>query len=122
MTDGDKTKRKIWGAIIKKRFETGYPYIFFTDTVNNHAPKVYKDKGLKINNSNLCSEISISNSADESFVCVLSSINLLHWDEIKETDAVETMVYFLDAVNEEFVRKTEGVKFMEAPHKFSKNP
>jgi ribonucleoside-diphosphate reductase alpha chain len=121
MTDGDKTKRKIWAAIIKKRFETGYPYIQFTDTVNNHAPKVYKDKKLKINNSNLCSEIELSNGVDESFVCVLSSINILHWDEIKETDAVETMVYFLDAVNEEFVKKTEGVKFMEAPHKFAKN-
>ena len=121
MIDGDKTNRKIWGLIIKKRFETGYPYIQFTDTVNNNSPKVYKDKGLKINNSNLCSEIELSNSPDESFVCVLSSINLLHWDEIKETDAVETMVYFLDAVNEEFIRKTEGVKFMEAPHKFAKN-
>lgn len=121
MIDGDKLNRKIWGLIIKKRFETGYPYIQFADTVNNNAPKVYKDKGLKINNSNLCSEIELSNSADESFVCVLSSINLLHWDEIKETDAVETMVYFLDAVNEEFLRKTDGVKFMEASHKFAKN-
>jgi ribonucleoside-diphosphate reductase alpha chain len=121
MTDGDKTKRKIWAAIIKKRFETGYPYIFFTDTVNNNAPQVYKDKGMKIHNSNLCSEVLNSTSDDESFVCVLSSINLLHWDEIKETDAVETMVYFLDSVNEEFVRKTETMKFMEAPHKFAKN-
>jgi ribonucleoside-diphosphate reductase alpha chain len=121
MIDGDKTNRKIWGLIIKKRFETGYPYIQFTDTVNNNSPKVYKDKGLKINNSNLCSEIELSNSPDESFVCVLSSINLLHWDEIKETDAVETMVYFLDAVNEEFIKKTDGVKFMEAAHKFAKN-
>jgi ribonucleoside-diphosphate reductase alpha chain len=121
MIDGDKSNRKIWGLIIKKRFETGYPYIFFTDSVNNNAPQAYKDKGLRINNSNLCSEISLSNSADESFVCVLSSINLLHWDEIKETDAVETMVYFLDAVNEEFIRKTDGVKFMEASHQFAKN-
>ena len=121
MIDGSKLNRKIWGLIIKKRFETGYPYIQFTDTMNNNSPKVYRDKGLKINNSNLCSEIGLSNSPDESFVCVLSSINLLHWDEIKETDAVETMVYFLDAVNEEFIRKTDGVKFMEAPHLFAKN-
>jgi ribonucleoside-diphosphate reductase alpha chain len=121
MIDGNKSNRKIWGLIIKKRFETGYPYIQFTDTVNNNAPQAYKDKGLKINNSNLCSEIGLSNSPDESFVCVLSSINLLHWDEIKETDAVETMIYFLDAVNEEFIKKTDGVKFMEAAHKFAKN-
>jgi ribonucleoside-diphosphate reductase alpha chain len=48
-------------------------------------------------------------------------LNLLHWDEIVETDAVETLIYFLDAVNEEFVQKTVGLKFMEAPHNFAKN-
>lgn len=264
MMEGDKDKRKIWGQIIKKKFETGYPYIFFTDTVNNNAPQVYKDKGKKINASNLCvapetelltkngvfqikslegkevevwngecwsetkviktgenqklihiwfekeeldydelndlwvteyhkfylsdgtevaakdlkdgdiletfvdplrvyreddgkrtfkvsltteyrfddtycvneplrhkavfngvltgncSEIALSSDEENSFVCVLSSLNLLHWDKIKETDAVETLIYFLDAVNEEFVRKTDGVKFMETAHNFAK--
>jgi len=121
MLDGDKDKRAIWGKVIQKRFETGYPYIFFTDNVNKAAPKVYKDKGRKINASNLCSEIMLSSNETESFVCVLSSLNLLHWDEIKETDAVETMIYFLDSVNEEFVRKTEGMKFMDHAHNFAKN-
>lgn len=120
MMEGDKDKRKIWGQIIKKKFETGYPYIFFTDTVNNNAPQVYKDKGKKINASNLCSEITLLSDEENSFVCVLSSLNLLHWDKIKETDAVETLIYFLDAVNEEFVRKTDGVKFMETAHNFAK--
>jgi ribonucleoside-diphosphate reductase alpha chain len=54
MLDGDKEARKIWGQVIKKRFESGYPYIFFTDNANNQAPQIYKDKGLTINNSNLC--------------------------------------------------------------------
>jgi ribonucleoside-diphosphate reductase alpha chain len=121
MIAGDKTKRKIWAKVIQKRFETGYPYIFFTDTINKNAPQVYKDKGKKIYASNLCTEIALSTSESESFVCVLSSLNLLHWDQIKETDAVETLIYFLDAVNEEFVRKTEGVKFMESAHNFAKN-
>ena len=121
MVDGDKDKRKIWAKVIQKRFETGYPYIFFTDSVNNNAPQVYKDKGLKINSSNLCSEIALASSENESFVCVLSSLNLLHWDEIVQTDAIETLIYFLDAVNEEFVQKTVGLKFMEAPHNFAKN-
>jgi len=121
MIGGDKDKRSIWGKIVKKRFETGYPYIFFTDTVNKNAPQVYKDKGYKINSSNLCSEITLQSNADESFVCVLSSLNLLHWDEIKETDAVETLVYFLDTVNQEFVDKTKDMRFMEAPHEFAKN-
>jgi ribonucleoside-diphosphate reductase alpha chain len=119
VVDGDKQKRKIWGTIIRKRYETGYPYIFWTDTANNNAPEVYKDKGKKIYASNLCTEIFLSSEEDESFVCDLSSLNLVKWDEIKETDAIETLVYFLDAVMSEFIEKTRGVKFMEAPHNFA---
>jgi ribonucleoside-diphosphate reductase alpha chain len=121
MLDGDKQKRSLWGKIIKKRCETGYPYVFFSDTVNKNAPDVYKKKDKKIYASNLCSEICLSSSESESFVCVLSSINLLHWDEIVKTDAVETLIYFLDSVNEEFVNKTSGIKFMGAAHNFAKN-
>ena len=75
VVDGDKEKRKIWGKIIKKRYETGYPYIFWTDTANNNAPQVYKDKDKKIYASNLCTEIFLSSEEDESFVCDLSSLN-----------------------------------------------
>ena len=121
MLEGDKDKRKIWGLVIKKRFESGYPYLFFTDNANNQAPQVYKDKGLKINNSNLCTEIFLSNQDDESFVCDLSSINLERWNELESTDAIETLVYFLDAVMTEFIHKTDGVPFMEAPRKFAIN-
>jgi ribonucleotide reductase alpha subunit len=262
LVEGDKEKRKVWAKVIQKRFETGYPYIMFVDTANKNAPKVYKDKKLKIKASNLCvspdtmlltregeirigdhegrevevwngrqwsktnivktgenqkliklnfikrefddndtetttwgsistteyhkfylkngnevrakelksgdtllsfhnergrmfrvevldvedggtsdtycvneplehkavfngiltgncSEIQLFSDEENSFVCVLSSLNLLHWDEIKETDAVETMVCFLDAVCEEFIRKTEGVKYMEAARNFA---
>jgi ribonucleoside-diphosphate reductase alpha chain len=121
MIGGDKEKRKIWGKVIQKRFESGYPYILFSDTVNNNAPQVYKDKGKKIWASNLCSEIMLSSDKDESFVCNLSSINLERWDELKETDAVKTLVYFLDAVMTEFINKTENMRFMEAPRKFAMN-
>jgi ribonucleoside-diphosphate reductase alpha chain len=57
-----------------------------------------------------CSEIALHNSEEESFVCVLSSMNLLHYDEWKDTDAVETMVYFLDAVVTEFLTKIENLR------------
>ena len=67
-----------------------------------------------------CSEIELLSDEKNSFVCVLSSLNLLHWDEIIETDAVETLIYFLDTVNEEFIRKTENMKFMETAHYFAK--
>ena len=121
MIDGDKDKRRRWGSVIKKRSETGYPYVFFTDNANNQAPQVYKDKEYKINASNLCSEIFLPSSENESFVCCLSSLNLLWWDEIEKTDAVETMTMFLDAVMTEFIEKTKGSRLMEAAHNFAKN-
>jgi len=121
MIDGDKEKRKVWGKVIQKRFESGYPYLFFSDTVNKNAPRVYKEKNKRIHASNLCSEIALSSSPDESFVCNLSSMNLLHYDEWKDTDAVQTLVMFLDAVMTEFINKTEGIPYMEAPRKFAVN-
>jgi|TARA_R110001583_G_scaffold12547_3_gene55610 ribonucleoside-diphosphate reductase alpha chain len=120
MVEGDRKKRSTWASVIRKRFETGYPYLFFTDNANNGAPKAYKDKNLKISASNLCSEIALHSSEKESFVCCLSSLNLLKWNEIVETDAIETLVYFLDAVMEEYIHKTEGIPFMKASNEFAK--
>ena len=115
MIDGDKDKRKIWGKVVQKRYESGYPYIMFSDTVNKNRPK----ESDKIFASNLCSEICLSTTEEESFVCCLSSMNLLHYEEWKETDAVKVLTRFLDTVIEEFIEKTEGLPFMEAPRKFS---
>lgn len=116
----DKDKIKIWGAIIKKRFESGYPYLFFSDTSNNAAPIVYKNKGKRIHASNLCNEIHLSSTDDESFVCVLSSMNLLHYYEWKDTDAVKVLTYFLDTVTTEYINKTVNLKYMAAAHNFAK--
>ena len=115
MLDGDKDKRKIWGKVVQKRYESGYPYIMFSDTVNKNKPK----ESGKIYASNLCSEICLSTTEDASFVCCLSSMNLLHYEEWKETDAVQVLTKFLDTVIEEFIDKTEGLPFMDAPRKFS---
>lgn len=110
MIEGNEEKRAIWAKVIQRRGEIGYPYIMFTDTMNKKSPDVYQDKGAKIYNSNLCSEIALHNSEEESFVCVLSSMNVLHYDEWKDTDAVETMTYFLDAVVTEFLTKIEDIR------------
>ncbi len=124
MIDGDLEKRKLRGEILKQRSEVGYPYIFFRDTVNKNKPEVYKD--LPIVQSNMCAEIMLPNNADESFVCCLSSINILHRDEIIKTDAIETMTYFLDTVMEDFIQKLEAEtdplknSFMERPLRFAK--
>jgi ribonucleoside-diphosphate reductase alpha chain len=72
--------------------------------------------GILVHN---CSEISLPSSIDETFTCVLSSINLLHWDEIVQTDAIETMVYFLDTVVTEFINKTEGLYYHQKARKFA---
>ena len=121
MVDGDKEKRKIWAKVIQKRFESGYPYIMFSDTVNKNKPQVYKDNRMKVWASNLCSEICLSTNNDESFVCDLSSMNVLHYDEWKESDAVETLVAFLDAVMSEFIEKGEGVPYLYRAVNFAKN-
>lgn len=121
MITGNQEKREVWAKVLRKRKETGYPYLFFSDTVNNNKPKVLKDHNYPIWASNLCSEIALPSSRDWTFVCNLSSMNLVTWDEWKETDAVETMTYFLDAVMEEYIRKTKGVRFMETAHNFAKH-
>ena len=120
MKDGDKEKRKVWAKVLKKRSETGFPYLMFEDNVNNHLPQVYKDKGMKVKTSQLCSEILEYTDDEKSFTCCLSSINLLHWDEIKNTDVIETLTYFLDTVLTEFIEKADGIPFMEKTVKFAK--
>lgn len=117
MIKGDPEKRNIWAKVIQRRVEIGYPYIFFTDTVNNNTVDVYKDNNLKINHSNLCSEIALPNNDKWSFVCNLSSMNLLYYDEWKNTDAVETMIYFLDAVMTDFLLKLEKLRDSEEKEK-----
>ncbi len=132
MIAGDAKKRAIWAKVIQRRGEIGYPYIFFNDKANKGAPEVYKEKDLKILASNLCTEIMLPSNEKWSFVCVLSSLNVLHYDKWKDTDAVETMVYFLDAVITEFLDKLDVYRdsddredrqtflFMERAYNFAK--
>jgi ribonucleoside-diphosphate reductase alpha chain len=117
--EGDKKARKLWAKVLQRRSEIGYPYILFTDNINNNKPDIYKDKDMPIYASNMCSEIALPSNPDETFTCVLSSINLLHWDELKETDAIETLTYFLDTVVTEFINKTEGKEYYRRARNFA---
>jgi Ribonucleotide reductase, alpha subunit len=85
MLDGDAEKREKWAEIIETRINIGVPYIVFRDNMNDGKPQVYKDKDYQINASNLCTEIALPASPDESFVCCLSSMNAVHYDEWKIT-------------------------------------
>jgi len=117
MKAGDSEKRKIWAKIIQKRNEFGFPYIMFKDNSNKNTP--YKELGLDITASNLCSEIQLPTDSFNSFVCCLGSINLLHWDEIKETDAIEVYTMFLNAVMDEFIIKSYKMPGMSRAHRFA---
>lgn len=116
---GEPKNRKIWSRIIKKRFETGYPYIFFSDTANREKPEWYKNAQNIIHASNLCSEISLPSNSSESFVCCLLSLNVLHYDEWKNTDLVKVATFLLDTVMSEYINKLEHIPFMEAARKFA---
>jgi len=120
MLDGDAEKRETWAEIVETRINVGVPYIIFRGNMNDGKPQVYKDKGYEINASNLCTEIALPATPEESFVCCLSSMNALHYDDWKDTDAVETLTWFLDAVMEEFIQKAEGTQFMERAVRFAK--
>ena len=132
MVDGDVKKRTVWAKVLQRRGEMGYPYVFFSDNANNGSVDVYQEKEHRIYASNLCTEIMLPSNDNWSFVCVLSSINLLHYDKWKNTDAVETMVFFLDAVITEFIEKLDAYRdssdrddrqtflFMERAYNFAK--
>ena len=120
MIDGDENKREVWAKVLESRQQKGLPYLFFTDNVNRNKPQIYKDLNLQINASNLCSEIALPSSIDESFVCCLASMNLELYDEWKDTNTVKLAIYFLDAVMSEFIDKTEDNHFLQAAHNFAK--
>lgn len=117
MKAGDGDKRKIWAKVIQRRNEFGFPYIMFKDNSNNNSP--YNKLGLEITASNLCSEIQLPTDSFNSFVCCLGSINLLHWDEIKDTDAIETYTLFLNAVMDEFINKACVLPGMKRAYRFA---
>lgn len=120
MIDGDTEKRVVWAKVLESRQQKGLPYIFFTDNINRNKPQVYKDKNLKIHSSNLCSEIALPSNFDESFICCLSSMNLELYDEWKDTGAVKLAIYFLDAVLQEFIAKTEDNYYLASANRFAK--
>lgn len=112
MINGDAQKQELFGEVLRTRLISGSPYLVFIDNVNRQNPECYKDRGLKVSTSNLCSEITLHTDEDHSFVCVLSSLNLAKFDEWKDwtgssgKSVVELSIYFLDAVVTEFLRKT----------------
>lgn len=119
MIEGDTKKRKVWAKTLKKRSESGYPYLMFLDNVNEGRPQAYKDKGMEITSSQLCSEIMEYNDEHKTFTCCLSSVNLLHFEQWADTDLINIMMRFLDTVLDEFIEKASDIPFLEKAVKFA---
>ena len=110
---GDAEARKRWSALIRKRRQTGEPYIMFKGNVNNQNPEAYKKNNLKVFMTNICSEITLATDESHSFVCCLSSLNLAKFEEWKDTDLIYTATWFLDGVMEEFLQKAKNMRGFE---------
>jgi len=96
--------RELWQAILDMRMHTGEPYIHFIDTSNRMMPQFQKDKGLRINQSNLCSEIILPTDKNRTAVCCLSSVNLEYYDEWKNDPLfLADMAEMLDNVLQYFI-------------------
>lgn len=119
MKAGDMDKRELWAMVIDSRNRTGFPYIFFTDNVNDNTVDVYKDSQARINSSNMCTEILLPSTEEESFVCDLVGMNLVKFDEWKDTDAVRIAVYIADAVLEEFIQAYSEKPFIQRAIRFA---
>jgi ribonucleoside-diphosphate reductase alpha chain len=96
--------KHLWQQILEIRMHTGEPYIHFIDTSNKHLPQFLKDKGLRINQSNLCSEIILPTNEKRTAVCCLSSLNLEKFDEWKDDKLfLRDVAEMLDNVLEYFI-------------------
>ena len=120
LLDSNKEALDKFKEIVYAKLKTGKGYLFFVDKANRHAPAMYKDKGLKVVASNLCSEIMLHSSNELTYSCVLSSVNLVHWNEIEKDDTIFDSVVFLDCVVSEFLEKSEGVAGLEKIREFTR--
>jgi ribonucleoside-diphosphate reductase alpha chain len=120
LNDRDSEAMSLWLEILKSRVETGEPYVMFKDNINKDNPLAYRMNNLDVSMTNICTEITLHTDEEHSFICCLSSLNLAKYDEWKNTDVIETAVYFLDGVMEEFIVKTNGKDSMIRSHRHAK--
>lgn len=105
---------------LKVKMVFGKGYFSFVDKINDRRPQMYVDKGLFVNASNLCDEITLFSDEEHTFTCVLSSMIVSTYDEWKDTDAVFWATVFLDCVAQEFIERAENVSGLEKAVRFTK--
>jgi len=110
---GDEEANRRWTKALYTKLVTGKGYVFCVDKANRHRPQMYKDHGLDIKATNLCTEIMLHSSDDLTYACILASLNLIHWDRIKNSDSVFIATVFLDCLCSEFIEKSKGIAGLE---------
>jgi ribonucleoside-diphosphate reductase alpha chain len=96
--------KELWQRILEMRMQTGEPYLHFIDRSNEKLPRWLKNKGLRVNQSNLCSEIILPTSVDRTAVCCLSSVNLEYFDDWKDHPRfMQDTLEMLDNVLQKFI-------------------
>lgn len=112
--DGDKEARRRWVKALKARQKGGNVYLVDIENMNKNKSKVYEELDLEVTSTNICTEVVTPKFEDKTFACVIGSLNLVHWDEIESNpQIIKDCFMFLDIVNEEYIRLTEGVPFLE---------
>ena len=116
----DPESMQRWTTVLKSRMETGEPYIMYKDNVNKNNPIAYRVNNLEVSMTNICSEITLFTDEEHSFICCLSSLNLAKWEEYKDTDCIQTAIWFLDGVMQEFIDKSNGKDSLRRTHNHAK--
>ncbi len=116
----DPESMQRWATVLKSRMETGEPYIMYKDNVNKNNPIAYRMNNLEVTMTNICSEITLFTDEEHSFICCLSSLNLAKWEEYKDTDCIQTAIWFLDGVMQEFIDKSNGKDSLRRTHNHAK--
>lgn len=109
-----------YAKALKTKMVTGKGYFFFPDKVNAKRPKCYVERGLDVKAAQLCNEITLHSSIDYTYTCVLASMNLVHYREWVNTDAVQIAIVFLDCVAQEFIERAKNIRGLERAVAFTK--
>jgi ribonucleoside-diphosphate reductase alpha chain len=120
LIEGDTFYRQQWGEFMRLRLETGAPYLMFYDNVNRFTPDCYKKRGLKVNQSNLCTEILEYTDPDHTAVCCLSSLNVARYKDWQDhTSFIQDVILFLDCVMEDFITRAKNLVGFENAVRFA---
>lgn len=124
LINGDTDAIEIWNAVLRTRIKSGSPYLHFIDNANDGLVDCMKLLGKKITGSNICTEISSCADENHDMVCCLASMNLYRYNEWKHWEgkygnAVETAIYFLDGVMENFIQDSINFKGTELAREYA---